>query len=86
MLIVSGWTRRLWPVPSLSASAAVCALCTHSWTIVVDYFLHRLPNFSLPVAVDVLATGTYSRLPTVIKVRFYSLSYFILTRAICPCG
>eukprot|EP00117_Sycon_ciliatum_P029237 scpid10104/ scgid23340/ Mediator of RNA polymerase II transcription subunit 14; Mediator complex subunit 14 len=27
----------------------------------------RLPNFSLPVAVDVLATGTYSRLPACLK-------------------
>ena len=28
----------------------------------------RLPNFSLPCAIDVLTTGTYSRLPTCIRV------------------
>ena len=29
----------------------------------------RLPNFSIPTAVDVLSTGTYPRLPTCIKVK-----------------
>lgn len=28
----------------------------------------RLPTFCLPAAVDVLTTGTYSRLPTCIRV------------------
>lgn len=30
----------------------------------------RLPNFHIPAAIEVLTTGTYSRLPTCIRVSF----------------
>ena len=31
----------------------------------------RLPNFHIPAAVEVLTTGTYSRLPSCIRVCFH---------------
>lgn len=30
----------------------------------------RLPNFHIPAAVEVLTTGTYSRIPSCVKVNF----------------
>jgi len=30
--------------------------------------INSIPSFDIPTAVDVLTTGTYSRLPTIIKV------------------
>ena len=33
----------------------------------------RLPNFHIPAAVEVLTTGTYSRLPACIRVRYRCL-------------
>lgn len=37
----------------------------------------RLPNFHIPAAVEVLTTGTYSRIPSCVKVS--SLIRFILS-------
>lgn len=31
----------------------------------------RLPNFHIPAAVEILTTGTYSRLPTCIRYFFF---------------
>lgn len=36
----------------------------------------RLPNFHIPAAVEVLTTGTYSRLPACIRV-IYNFNFFI---------
>lgn len=33
----------------------------------------RLPNFHIPAAVEVLTTGTYSRLPACIRVSILSI-------------
>jgi len=38
----------------------------------------RLPNFHIPAAVEVLTTGTYSRLPACIRV-----SYFKCNMKVC---
>lgn len=37
----------------------------------------RLPNFHIPAAVEVLTTGTYSRLPACIRVITYDISLTI---------
>lgn len=34
----------------------------------------RLPNFHIPAAVEVLTTGTYSRLPACIRVSWFKLN------------
>lgn len=34
----------------------------------------RLPNFHIPAAVEVLTTGSYSRLPTCIRVSYLILN------------
>lgn len=36
----------------------------------------RLPNFHIPAAVEVLTTGTYSRLPACIRV-IHNFNFFI---------
>lgn len=38
----------------------------------------RLPNFHIPAAVEILTTGTYSRLPTCIRYGFSIVQPFIL--------
>lgn len=39
-----------------------------------DALVHaRLPNFAIPYAIDVLTTGSYSRLPTCIRVNYSAI-------------
>lgn len=38
----------------------------------------RLPNFHIPAAVEILTTGTYSRLPTCIR---YNFCLFLLSKS-----
>jgi hypothetical protein len=37
----------------------------------------RLPNFHIPAAVEVLTTGTYSRLPACIRVSRFKLNIYV---------
>jgi hypothetical protein len=41
----------------------------------------RLPNFHIPAAVEVLTTGTYSRLPACIRVSWFRLNIYSVIKS-----